>query len=401
MEYRESEHIKISNVETDIDRAYNVLVDYVFDVGITKKNSLRLRLLTEEVLRLVKQIVGRNSVEMWFEGSKRVSHIVVESSSDLNKVQKEVLGSISSSGQIREEKGFFAKMAEHFLIQEQHESVWSLKEYQRQLKEKKAEDKYDEEAWEDLERSLVANLADDIEISSDKSKIRMVVTKDFSENLSLVSQNELLETTKQIVVGSSKSVQLALDRAEELVSELSLDKKDAFRAKLVFEETMGMLKAMTGDYNAVVWLERYKKSYCLKLTAKTEMSYDKKSELLSMAKSHKNDSIKGIMDKIGDVIQNSLLNYEHAINLNQQYNGGFIDYGSMGMYGNIEGLSEYGVMWSLDDYRTNLEAALDNEGGAKDAWDELEKSIIGNIADDVIVGVKGNRVDLTIICKNK
>ena len=96
MEYRESEHIKISNVESDIDRAYNVLVDYVFDVGIGKKNSLRLRLLTEEVLRLVKQIVGRNSVEIWYDGSKRVSHIVVLSSSDLSDVQMDELGSISS-----------------------------------------------------------------------------------------------------------------------------------------------------------------------------------------------------------------------------------------------------------------------------------------------------------------
>ena len=29
-------------------------------------------------------------------------------------------------------------------------------------------------------------------------------------------------------------------------------------------------------------------------------------------------------------------------------------------------------------------------------WDELEKSIIANLADDVIVSVKGNRVEIEI-----
>jgi hypothetical protein len=36
---------------------------------------------------------------------------------------------------------------------------------------------------------------------------------------------------------------------------------------------------------------------------------------------------------------------------------------------------------------------------AEDAWDELEKSIIANIADDVIIGVKDNRVTLTAVKK--
>lgn len=71
----------------------------------------------------------------------------------------------------------------------------------------------------------------------------------------------------------------------------------------------------------------------------------------------------------------------------------------MGMYGNLEGVNEFGYMWSLCDYRNSLEdAVIDNEA-CKEAWDELEKSIVANIANDVLVGVKGNKVDMTIICK--
>ena len=42
----------------------------------------------------------------------------------------------------------------------------------------------------------------------------------------------------------------------------------------------------------------------------------------------------------------------------------------------------------------NLERAID--AAADEAWDELEKSIVGKLADDVVVGVKGDRIELVI-----
>jgi hypothetical protein len=34
-----------------------------------------------------------------------------------------------------------------------------------------------------------------------------------------------------------------------------------------------------------------------------------------------------------------------------------------------------------------------------EAWDELEKSVLASVADDVIVGVKGKRASITVIKK--
>ena len=76
------------------------------------------------------------------------------------------------------------------------ENSWSLKEYQAKILEKRAEDKYSQEAWDDLERSLVANLADDIDITINKKHIKMVVTKDFSETLSYISRYALAATLR-------------------------------------------------------------------------------------------------------------------------------------------------------------------------------------------------------------
>ena len=399
MSYKQSEHVKIRDVNTDIERAYNVLVDYTFDVGIKDKDALRFRLLTEEVLRLVKQILDCQSIELWFEGDEQVSRILVDTRSNLEGSKKDELGSIATSGKITEEKGFFKKITDMFLIPDYTEKSWSLKDYKAELKAKKEEDKFSMDAWEDLERSLVANLADDIEIKSSDNHIRMIVTKDFSQSLSLIPSSALLETSSLIVIGTGKDITNELNRAEDIISEISLDKKNAMRAKLVFEETLGMLKEMAENFQAVVWLEKYKKSYCIKLTIKTDIDFNKKNEFLSLSTDHKNDSVKGFMDKVGDVIQNSLLGYENTVKLSQQYSGGYVNYGTMGIYGSLESMQDYGVMWSLENFRSGLDDAMDSDEASKQAWDELEKSIVANIASDVIVGVKGDRVDMSIICK--
>ena len=48
------------------------------------------------------------------------------------------------------------------------------------------------------------------------------------------------------------------------------------------------------------------------------------------------------------------------------------------------------LIWTLDTFRKE---ANEKKG---EPWDELEKSIIANIADDVIVGVEGKRVEIVV-----
>ena len=53
--------------------------------------------------------------------------------------------------------------------------------------------------------------------------------------------------------------------------------------------------------------------------------------------------------------------------------------------------------WRLSEYKGDVARRKDNERIAE--WDELEKSIVANIADDLSVGIKGNTVILTITKK--
>jgi hypothetical protein len=50
--------------------------------------------------------------------------------------------------------------------------------------------------------------------------------------------------------------------------------------------------------------------------------------------------------------------------------------------------------WSLEGYRMEIQQA--EETKRKECWDELEKSIVANLADDVIVGIDGREVNIVI-----
>ncbi|MBO6241830.1 MAG: hypothetical protein J6O61_13470 [Butyrivibrio sp.] len=394
----QSEHIRISNIETDIGRAYQLLDDYIFDIKLEGKNALRLRLLTEEVLRLAKSIVDETTVEIWFEGGSKLTNIYLTADNNIDSNKQKELISISTTGENSAQSGFFSQLVKAFLFEAPAERTWTLKDYRNEILRKRREDKYSQEAWDDLERSLVANLADDIIVSIDKNKIKMWVIKDFSEALSTVGSSVPQIVTNPLIVDSDYiQGSNANSRADEAIEELELSKKDALHLKLVFEETIGMLKEMTGDYSAVVWFEKYKNEACLKLTAKTLMSAEKKSTLLDMS-SGGNASVKGFMGKVRDVIENGILGYNNVMKLQQEYGGGYISYGTMGMYGSTEGLADSGITWSLYEYRNALSDDVTMNESAKQAWDELEKSIVASVAKDVIVGVKGDRVDMTVVC---
>lgn len=54
-------------------------------------------------------------------------------------------------------------------------------------------------------------------------------------------------------------------------------------------------------------------------------------------------------------------------------------------------------MWSMNQYRTAVDQNRFADSKAEEAWDELEKSIVASIADEVKVHIVGSSVEITII----
>lgn len=167
-----------------------------------------------------------------------------------------------------------------------------------------------------------------------------------------------------------------------------LTHKQALQLRLLCEELDGMLPKIIGDFDGKLWIE-FVEGVC-KVHASIELeevTFDKKSDLVNVAKNKKNASAVGIVGKIRSAIENLFLN-DDAIGALDAASGAF--YMSTGYN---EGIN-YAYLWSLEQYRSTVKKEEQAE-----AWDELEKSVIASVADDVIVGVKGRQADITIVKK--
>lgn len=200
------------------------------------------------------------------------------------------------------------------------------------------------------------------------------------------------------VNNSDGKAEEALAMVDNYIKEEGIEGKKAIHLRLAVEETLGMFKAMTGDYDALLKLDKDGDGYQVILEAKTDMNIEKKRELLSVSSTGKNAAAVGFMAKVKEVYENALADYEETVKLAQEY-GGYVNYGYMD--GNMQASADplalgYLSFWSLSNYKSALDDARDDSGDAQDEWDELEKSIVASIAKDVVVGVKKNTVEMRI-----
>ena len=182
---------------------------------------------------------------------------------------------------------------------------------------------------------------------------------------------------------------------EEFARGLGLGKHESLRLELLTEETLGMVKALVDDFYGQIWFEGEGKRCEIHLQATADMNTDRREELLSMSSSGRNAAAKGFMAMLKDVVSGALHSFGRSMN----------DYGrEVARYGIVNPADVGGFavdamvpIWSLQTYRTGLETQRPDNAEADAARDELEKSIVGRLADDVVVGVKGDRIELVIV----
>ena len=201
-------------------------------------------------------------------------------------------------------------------------------------------------------------------------------------------------TTEKIkLTNTGEGMNEALTMTEKAASLFNLDDKNRLRARLLAEELLSMTRSIAGEFSADYWidLEEGTRNFIIHLEAKTQLDYSKRKELLSVSTTGQNTANPGIMDKIRGIFEAGLYNIEESFQLQAEYGTGMFSYGALGAVD--DGMSEAVYAWSMQKYKQGVEAEKNNE---PDAWDELEKSIIANIADDVSVGVLRDKVTLTV-----
>ena len=184
-----------------------------------------------------------------------------------------------------------------------------------------------------------------------------------------------------------------LTQSEKYADYNGFDKKQATRLRLMCEETVGMLRELTGEYTASFWIDGEGKQASIRLELQTEMDREKRRKLLSVSSSGKNELAKGVMGKIRDVIELSLMEEDLSDNLT--------DYDILMMGMNSASVNPVDMtnpmagyqIWSLMNYR---DLVNEKKEAYEAEWDELEKSIIANLADDVRIGIRDRKVNMEI-----
>lgn len=187
-------------------------------------------------------------------------------------------------------------------------------------------------------------------------------------------QSNVIKITRE-----AEALEKILTETQKTAVYAELDGKQTLRSRLIAEELMGMLKELSENFDGDFWIEQENLSFkfVTQLYLNETMDKQTKDKFIDISSDKKNAAAKGIMGKIRDVVEN-LLYPNNAV-----YSSNFISY-------QLETAVLLNDTWTLSRYK-------DAQKANDEPWDELEKSIIANLADDVIVSVKGNKVEIIIM----
>jgi hypothetical protein len=184
----------------------------------------------------------------------------------------------------------------------------------------------------------------------------------------------------------TKDLDAILRESEKVAVYNELTHKQALQLRLICEEIDGMLPNIIDEFGGDFWIE-FEEGVCkVNVSIKfDDFSTAKKKGLIGFATDKKNAASVGITGKIRSAVENLFMDEENI----QAY-----AMSSRTFFSTTGGSDamDYAYYWSLEQYKKSV----DNK---TEAWDELEKSVIASVADDIVVGVKGKKADIIITKK--
>lgn len=195
-----------------------------------------------------------------------------------------------------------------------------------------------------------------------------------------------------VITVSSRGSQMetALSQVDKVAAYKGLSGKSALHLRLLTEEMMSMMRSITGETEGQFWIEDEENVYQLHLRVETAMDSEKRGKLLSAASTGRNESARGLMGRLRDFFDRGADEDVAAFSSPLMY---------AGMYDHSTSPT-LDWEWSMTQYESVLSYRVkQNDTAARDAWDELEKSVVARVADEVKVAIRGRTVEMTIIKK--
>jgi len=194
-----------------------------------------------------------------------------------------------------------------------------------------------------------------------------------------------MKTDVLLVSSSGNQIEQALDQAEKVAAYKGLSAKNALHLRLLTEEMMGMMRSITGETEGRFWIEDHDGEFQLHLLVNTRMDMDKRDQLLSVSTSGKNEAAKGLMGRLRSFFD-------------QGADMPYIPMYHADMMGEATGAA-LDWEWSMMDYENELRQWTDKDDKAREMWDEIEKSVVSHVADEIKVSIRGPKAEMIIMKK--
>ncbi|MBQ3865574.1 MAG: hypothetical protein II776_01635 [Clostridia bacterium] len=200
------------------------------------------------------------------------------------------------------------------------------------------------------------------------------------------------------VTSAGEGTEEALTAACATAAYRGLSQKETLQLRLLTEETLGMLRRLTGKKEAEFWAASEGRAFELHLVARPIVTGDMRNELLKVSTSGKNAAATGFMGKLRDIFDRALVGGGSTMDP-AVFAQGYVVAGDAYMVDAMPYVySTATALWSMQKYKAACEQAA-AAGKEADEWDELEKSIVANLADEVTVAITGDKVEMTVYKK--
>ena len=197
-------------------------------------------------------------------------------------------------------------------------------------------------------------------------------------------------TDKLWISSSVRRTDDVIEILNEFAEKNGITGSDYTHLGLLAEETLGMANQLLRVYDGELWLEETAAGYEIILEAEVRGNEDGNAVPTA--------SPKGFMAKIAEMLNCSFM-FENISEMPENLADMLPDYMSYGIREG-EDAQAWAGSWSLSAYRNNLRMRQEKNRTALPALAELEKSIVAHLADEVTIGIHGNRIRL-VISKNR
>ena len=188
------------------------------------------------------------------------------------------------------------------------------------------------------------------------------------------------------IISNGENMDTALNEVEKVAAYKGLTGKNALHLRLLGEEMMGMMRSITGETKGVFWIEEKDGLYELHLKVDALVDSKIRKQLLAASRSGKNEASKGLMGKLREFFFREA--DEDIAAFTSPLLAGGISHGA--------GIPLTDWEWSLMRYVDKHNADPNPTEAEKEAWDELEKSVVSHVADDVKISIKGWETEMIL-----